>query len=1623
MNERMQGLAYRGLRGGLGALAIVIAVASPGAAESIAPARDGTGTQVQFNGLDATIDGGQRSGDGGNLFHSFDRFSIDTGGSATFLADPQLRNIFGRVVGGAPSAIDGLLRVTGGAPNLVLMNPAGVLFGANAVLNVPADFTATTASAVGFGNGARWPSTATGAATTDWSSLLGDPIAYQLEATAGAIANAGHLAVGAGHSLTLLGRAINQGGRLTAPGGTIALVAVPGTSRVRLAPAGGVLGLEIDAAQLGDGHGLTLPARLPELLTAGAPPIAAGTVRVTGTVDGRSGDGAGGTVALLGDRVELTGATVDASGATGGGNLFVGGHWRGDRALPSARSTQVDGASLLAADALTTGPGGNIVVWADGDTAVSGHLSARGGSAPGDRGGLAEISGRQTLQYNGTVDLSAPAGPWGSLLLDPTNITIAGGTGTTANPSSTLLADGVLSAAEGGDTVAITAGILERIQGNIRLEATNDITVATGVTLAFTALEGTTTRNIAFIADADGDGSGAFSMDPTQAIVAPQSNLTISGASVTVGDLLTNGFTGPSGAITLRSLNGDLSAGRLDVTADADNGGQVLLDATGGNLTVDSILALATEVGNGGTLDLRSTGDIDVTGSILASGAGVGNGGTLAVAAGGNASLNEVVLTALDSGNGGTANLDATGVLDIGTLDLSSGTGIGGTGNLSAGETIALAIVTLGTELADQPETEETSPGSTLNLNTPGTIDWAGGTLTGGQDATIAIGGTEAIAAIDLGSTFDTGGSDVSVILAGDATIDTAIMTGGGPLTITSGGGLTIASVLDSSETTGTGTGIGGPITLTSVDDLTLDAEPQLGGTIAAGRLGLVSESGAIIAGNLDASSTGGLGGTLSLLAAGDITVGDLRATGGSQGGAIDLTSQQGSIVTGSIDVSSTNGPGGTIVLTAPAPTLDAETIDRLNAVEFDPPLEEGESILDEPADPDPDAIDAPEPIERQLVIVSDRVPGEIVTGDLDASGIDGGNISIVARTRYTGAAIDASGTSGNGGIVAIDPENDIALDTIDAQGGLEGGSVTLQADRFIRIGGTLTDRLGRSTSIATGGGTNDGSIQLAHGSTDLNDPLPFTVGDASINGAAGTLSSGASVIEPTEEFFGPVEEGTISLISTPIPDEIEPETILADLGDANSTVEAEQQLGQDLTTIPELEVTPQASVEAAIAATSQPRRRAEIRQRNSIAFPSINLSPAELDLAYDRSEDGYIDEYATYLDADRQLAVSQEEARQTLQRIEEATGVRPALLYVRFAYEDDENGDPADAPLQLMLITPNAPTALWTSLGSRREDIIKAANGFRSTLTNPIERLSNTYLAQAKLLYHWIVEPAAERLEALGIENIAFVMDEGLRTLPVAALHDGERFLVESYSVGLMPSLSLTDTRYVNLSKAPVLAMGASKFETLPPLPAVPEELALIRQLRTGETVLNDDFTPGNIKQTRDRIGSQIVHLATHAEFKPGQPSNSYIQLWGNNRISLDRVQDMGWNAPTVDLLTLSACRTAVGDRNAELGFAGLAVASGVRTVLASLWYVSDTGTFALMGEFYEQLKTAPIKAEALRQAQLAILRGDTRFEDGKLIGSFGEIAVPESLASQGAVSIQHPYFWSAFTAIGSPW
>jgi CHAT domain-containing protein len=371
---------------------------------------------------------------------------------------------------------------------------------------------------------------------------------------------------------------------------------------------------------------------------------------------------------------------------------------------------------------------------------------------------------------------------------------------------------------------------------------------------------------------------------------------------------------------------------------------------------------------------------------------------------------------------------------------------------------------------------------------------------------------------------------------------------------------------------------------------------------------------------------------------------------------------------------------------------------------------------------------------------------------------------------------------------------------------------------------------------------------------------------------------------------------------------------------------------------------------------------------------------------------------------------------QEMLRRAASQTGLKPAVIYAIALPKQ----------LAIVLVRPDGEIVYKSVPEANNDALWQKIKGFRDAVSNPDipyyrADAQQHYLADAQQIYNWLIRPLEADLQAQEIDTLLLSLDPGLQSIPLAALHDGQQFLVEKYRFSLVPSLTLADARYAGIANNPLLAMGVSEFP-LEPLPAVPIEISTITEkLWTGKSFLNKEVTTNNLKAQRQQP-FQIIHLATHAKFQSDgfDHDSSYIRLW-DKKLLLDELTDFKWsNPPMVELLVLSACETALGDRYAEMGFAGLSVKAGVKSAIASLWKNDDVATLGLMTEFYQQLRKSPIpiKAEALRQAQIAMLRGQVRGEKGHLHGPG-----PPARQNQANKNLSHPHYWSAFTVIGSPW
>jgi CHAT domain-containing protein len=270
---------------------------------------------------------------------------------------------------------------------------------------------------------------------------------------------------------------------------------------------------------------------------------------------------------------------------------------------------------------------------------------------------------------------------------------------------------------------------------------------------------------------------------------------------------------------------------------------------------------------------------------------------------------------------------------------------------------------------------------------------------------------------------------------------------------------------------------------------------------------------------------------------------------------------------------------------------------------------------------------------------------------------------------------------------------------------------------------------------------------------------------------------------------------------------------------------------------------------------------------------------------------------------------------------------------------------------------------------------IIQEVRAFRQTLE---KRTTRQYLQHAQTLYNWLIRPFEPALASRPVTTLVFVPDGALRTIPMAALHDGEQFLIQKYALAITPGLNLTDPRPLP-QPAQVLAAGLSQSEQgLSSLPYVETELQAIANLYKSHLLLNQDFRVSRLEKILDKGPFSIVHIASHGQFS-SDLDDTFI-FAADGKLTLERLDQLldplRFRDETIELLTLSACQTAVGDDQAALGLAGVAVKAGARSALATLWYINDQASSELVAEFYRHLSSPSVsRATALQRAQVHLL------------------------------------------------
>lgn len=278
-------------------------------------------------------------------------------------------------------------------------------------------------------------------------------------------------------------------------------------------------------------------------------------------------------------------------------------------------------------------------------------------------------------------------------------------------------------------------------------------------------------------------------------------------------------------------------------------------------------------------------------------------------------------------------------------------------------------------------------------------------------------------------------------------------------------------------------------------------------------------------------------------------------------------------------------------------------------------------------------------------------------------------------------------------------------------------------------------------------------------------------------------------------------------------------------------------------------------------------------------------------------------------------------------------------------------------------------------------------------------DRTTYEYLVQARHLYDWLIRPVRESLTARHVQTLVFVPDGALRTIPLAALHDGDHFLVNDFAVAVTPGLTLTEPRPVRQKKPQLLLAGLSQgVQGFAPLDYVPKEVQCVRNFYRGQFLLNAAFSGAKLKEEFADEQFSVVHIASHGQFD--QDVNRTFILTYDTKLTLDDLEALirptEFRGKPVELLVLSACQTAAGDDRAALGLAGVGVKAGARSALATLWFVNDQASTLLISEFYARWNRdgSVSKARALQLAQQKML-ADRRY--------------------------RHPCYWAPYLVIGN--
>jgi filamentous hemagglutinin family protein len=1108
-----------------------------------------------------------------NTILYFSKFDVATGSAVNFLQPSVAGRVLDHVTSATPSLINGTIQSNG---SVYLINPAGVIFGAGAVVDVNRFYAAASS----FSN---------------QDFLAG---VDHFTNVSGLVSNSGEIRA---NQVSLIGSQVINQGSIIAPNGVVAMLAGPDvlisqqgshitakvappaamTLPIGSTPAGSPrsTSLDVRSSALAAGDVYSLAIRHSGVIQASNVLIngGQGQVQISGSIDASTNapGGVGGTVAITGGQVNLVSATINASGPGGGGTVQIGGGEHGSGDLPHAQNVSADANTTIDADATSNGDGGTVVLWSDGTTSFAATLTARGGPLGGN-GGLIETSG-DFLQVSGTPNASAPHGTAGTWLMDPINIEIVNGTsGATSFPGPTVDNQDVEAVLESGTSVVIDTSNQD-VGGNagtLLQDATAPIAVTLSSGNVSLTLRGNSNMTLSGGITASGSNSLSVELDQLNssgsAITIDTNPININGTLTIVGGNLTvastSGLTaaniviGP-GNVTPESgtpvsltmgtiaINGPVvtnvgtfnstgstsftstSTGTINTTASAN--GVVAISSTGATTIGGAITAGSST----GEVDISATGPISISAAIATGTAGVyldfGNSGAAAPSASGTISTSAAITTggggvfaggiSFNSATGGTI-ATATGPVEI---EPSTGISIGATINTgggaftAAGQSFAsTAAISIGTA-SNSPFSINTSSSSTGTINIAGAITWAGTagvTIAGGNNViTTAAGAITSTGAAAMPVSLSTTSALAILTIGGSVDTSGAFTANGGVFTLNATGGLIAQSVSIDLATSAPGT--------VTIDEpvVTTNGAFQADGTgFDSNAPGTISTSGG---GVTLAPSTG-----ITIAAAITTGGGAFTATGQSFTSTASIGIGTASNSVFSINTSSSST--GTISIGGAIGWAGTGGVD----------IEGGNAVITSTAGTINSTGSASMPV--SLFTTGSSVP-ITVGGTVNTSGAftaSGGNFSLTAASGLTAgsASINFVTTTTLDGKTVTPLIVNIAA-TVTTSGPFQtggtsftstsagaiatlGGDVTINSSTGILIGAEIDTFGGNFTATANGNFENDAPLTFGAGPAENTafsiNTISSSTGTININGAiswAGTRTGGVTIAGATD--------------------------------------------------------------------------------------------------------------------------------------------------------------------------------------------------------------------------------------------------------------------------------------------------------------------------------------------------------------------------------------------------------------------------------------------------------------------------------------------------------------------------